>query len=469
VDGWPVETVENLADGPVAVGDLNGDGYPVVVVGTDDGEALAFDHQGSLLPGWPTTITGAGHPVYVSIGALGLPYHRVVVCTSYNRFTYRNRSGNLPPGAVTWTFGGTADFAAPAAIGDIDDDGVAEVVAARHTAVYAAEMLSPTYDFVVITGRVASDAPALGDLDLDGDLEILVPTEDGVLLGLDHAGASLGGNFPLDTGDAYGLSRPALAQIRGLFNPEIVFGSEAGEVYAFYHDGSALSGYPQHPFNYSDTRFRSPTLERIEGSSGDVVVGTYHYVDCWDNYGSSIHGWEYFTGVGIVRGSPAVADIDLDGRLEVVALTDYDLVVFDVNNPPDSASRSWRMYGHDAQRTGCADCPEDVSTAVDPGPDGERITRVSFAAPSPNPAAGATRFSYAVPTRAVVSLDVYDVRGARVSTVLREEFGPGHKILSWDGRGRHGAPLPSGVYFARLRVRGPGVNEELVREITLLR
>ena len=59
------------------------------------------------------------------------------------------------------------------AIGDIDLDGVAEVVGAYYTAVFAAEMKSSTLDFVVNVGHAVSDAPTLGDLDLDGDLDIL--------------------------------------------------------------------------------------------------------------------------------------------------------------------------------------------------------------------------------------------------------------------------------------------------------
>lgn len=38
-----------------------------------------------------------------------------------------------------------------------------------------------------------------------------------------------------------------------------------------------------------------------------------------------------------------------------------------------------------------------------------------------------------------------------------------------NGLGNQGQTLASGVYFARLRVQGPGINEELTRKITLTR
>ena len=56
------------------------------------------------------------------------------------------------------------DFIAPCAIGDIDLDGVAEVVGAYNTAVFAVEMKSSTMDFLINTGgATARDLEALGE------------------------------------------------------------------------------------------------------------------------------------------------------------------------------------------------------------------------------------------------------------------------------------------------------------------
>ena len=74
-----------------------------------------------------------------------------------------------------------------------------------------------------------------------------------------------------------------------------------------------------------------------------------------------------------------------------------------INNTETDPNRTWPMYGHDPQRTGCSDCLEDLVTAVDPDDPVGGVTRVSFAPPSPNPTCGAATFRFALPLRAAVS------------------------------------------------------------------
>jgi hypothetical protein len=97
------------------------------------------------------------------------------------------------------------------------------------------------------------------------------------------------------------------------------------------------------------------------------------------------------------------------------------------------------------------------------------ITRVSFAPPSPNPIAGRAIFSFAIPVRAQVRLEIFDVRGARVTTVFRQEVAPGEHLIGWGGCDDAGRDLAGGQYLARLRVHGPGLKNELVRKVTILR
>ena len=68
-----------------------------------------------------------------------------------------------------------------------------------------------------------------------------------------------------------------------------------------------------------------------------------------------------------------------------------------------------------------------------------------------------------------MSLDILDVRGRRIYTVYREETDPGSQVVTWNGCDGAGRPVASGTYFARLNVRGPGLNEELVRKLMVVK
>jgi photosystem II stability/assembly factor-like uncharacterized protein len=63
----------------------------------------------------------------------------------------------------------------------------------------------------------------------------------------------------------------------------------------------------------------------------------------------------------------------------------------------------------------------------------------------PNPFNPATTFKFTLPSQDFVTLNVYDVSGRHVATVLSKEMSPGEHVVRFDASG-----LVSGVYFYRL-------------------
>ncbi|MGD8414497.1 MAG: S8 family serine peptidase [Candidatus Latescibacterota bacterium] len=61
-----------------------------------------------------------------------------------------------------------------------------------------------------------------------------------------------------------------------------------------------------------------------------------------------------------------------------------------------------------------------------------------------------------------VRLEVFDVRGARVATLVDEIQSPGEYTVGWDGRSDRGTPVASGVYFYRLEAPGQVLTQKLV-------
>lgn len=57
---------------------------------------------------------------------------------------------------------------------------------------------------------------------------------------------------------------------------------------------------------------------------------------------------------------------------------------------------------------------------------------------------------YTVPTKGRVTVAVYDLRGAHVTTLIDQELEAGAHTVEWDGRDVRGNQAGSGVYFAQV-------------------
>ena len=70
----------------------------------------------------------------------------------------------------------------------------------------------------------------------------------------------------------------------------------------------------------------------------------------------------------------------------------------------------------------------------------------------PNPFNPSTVIPFDLPDRAAVRLVIFDVGGRVVRELTSEVLEPGRHAATWNGRDTNGAPMGSGVYFARLAV-----------------
>ncbi len=464
VTGWPVEVGYFLTDSPVAVGDLRGDGTLYVVAGTMGGLVVAYHTDGQLAPGWPFD-SETGEPAYVSIGALGGDDPRSVVVAAGTRLTFASWQGVLPNGAFVRNHYFRTHIA-PCAIGDINGDGISEVVCGPGNQVLAFRMCFGNTTLGRYLPADISDAITLVDLDLDGDMEIIAPTADGTLYAMYASGVNFPGSWPFVADTGTHLTSAAIAQCVGTDVPELAVGAREWSVHLLGSDGLQHAGFPVHTAENWDL-FAAPIIGPVAGSVPDVVVADRGSLAwSWSDAGAVNPGFPRAVGEAVID-SPALGDLDQDGSTELVVLTANQLLVYDLNRPVAPPEEVWAMYSHDPQRTGCADCPEDVATPV--ANDGLTVTRVSFVPPNPNPMAGQGTFRFAIPARAVITLEIMDVRGRRVATVLKEERDPGAHVIGWNGRDHNGCAVAAGQYLARLQVRGDGFSQTLTRKLTLLR
>lgn len=98
---------------------------------------------------------------------------------------------------------------------------------------------------------------------------------------------------------------------------------------------------------------------------------------------------------------------------------------------------------------------EDTPTSVEATQDGPTPTASALLGNYPNPFNPATVIRFQLEAGGMADLSVYDVRGALVAHLVRQELDQGVHEVRWNGHDQAGRPAASGVYFARLRVTDP--------------
>jgi|GEM_PF-1236663 len=108
-------------------------------------------------------------------------------------------------------------------------------------------------------------------------------------------------------------------------------------------------------------------------------------------------------------------------------------------------------------QTGATPVPDDLPTIASAG---------GFRSIAPNPFNPMTSIKFAVNKENLVQLNIYNIRGEKVRTVVEDRLPANEYSLVWDGTGDTGRTLASGTYFARLRI---GAELVQVRQMTLIK
>ena len=248
-------------------------------------------------------------------------------------------------------------------LGDLDGDGRLEVVAgAGSGSVYAWHADGTAMaGWPQPTGDSISGFPALGDLDGDQELEVVAGSWDGNVYAW-HADGSLVAGWPQLTGPSpydggsWVIGSVALGDVDADGELEAVVGAADGKVYVWHGNGALAAGWPQDTGGFS---FGSPALGDLDGDGPlEVLIGVAHsgmvgWIAAWHADGTPVGNfildggfWYYVTE------SPALADLDADGRVElVIGLDDGNTYAWKLDTAT-SDRVPWPMFHHDAQRTG---------------------------------------------------------------------------------------------------------------------
>ncbi len=254
------------------------------------------------------------------------------------------------------------------AVGDLDHDGVHEIVVAGSDGmVYALNpdcspvsgwpkqvndyFVPPLVQAKSATQDIES-TPVLADIDADGWLEVIVAVgfmpqdhTNGGLIVFEHNGVVKAG-WPKISLDRHGagdppwnpdgfadgvFTTPAVGDVDGDGQPEIVYGGFDKCVYVWHGDGSPAAGWWDTVNNLparclDDTVWSSAALVDLDGDGiKDIVLGTdvhpqYVGGSVWALKGNNTILWIVYT-TQTIQSSPAVGDINDDGYPEIVVGT----------------------------------------------------------------------------------------------------------------------------------------------------
>jgi len=220
VDGFPIDISEKMLVG-AAVGDLEGDGSPDIVVVTWEDHIYAFNADGTTKSGFP--------------------------------FLASNR------------------FNSPATLVDLDDDGDLEIVAGNDDG----DLYILHHDGSVMTTFSTGDdirgGISVADVNDDGSNELLFVGYDDLLHVWNPASGEELEGWPFDLG-YNSLSGPITADLDNDGDLEIVAAMKSGTVFVFHHDGSMFNNFP---INFAGNIESTPTVGDLDNDGDfELVFGT---------------------------------------------------------------------------------------------------------------------------------------------------------------------------------------------------
>ena len=380
--GWP-QTIDPQNSGAhiqisPAVADLDGDGSPEIVAANDKNQMFIWSANGTLRSGWPKNI--AGFMTSIAIDDLTGDGQKEIIIAASGSVGVRvfDKNGVMLPG---WPVNTNGINSAPA-IGDVDGDGQKEIVVAtlngptRLYMIKANGVVMPNWPKTInpqlAANFVAWSYPALGDLDGDGAMECVIGSANGFVYAFRADGSNVPG-WPQAT-KAVGVNAPAIGDIDGDGLPEVIAGNDkilengawANYLFAWRANGSILPNWPikyDRPISFTAFGYGAPALADLDQDgradiivSSDTTGGSCSALNAYKFNGSKVPGFPkptLDTGA-FVTNTVAVADLDADGFMEM-AWIDFDarLYVWDLPAPSTMVA-PWPMFQHDERHTGAS-------------------------------------------------------------------------------------------------------------------
>ena len=496
--GWPNSTV-NLCWASPVIGDFDGDGDREIIAYDLDGTVYIWHHDGTELMDGDSNPATNGPFFYagpdsdgwhISTPALadmdGDGIVELIVAAPSDSIYVLNADGSPVAGWPVHIGDEGAHVGASPVVGDIDGDTYPELILQNS----AGRVLGLNHDGTLMSGwpnwvdgnSFFAGSAALADFTGDGRLEVVIPGMSGLCHFFRYDGSSMPG-WPREYSSSGGTeSSPVIADINGDGSLDIILGGENGRICAWELDGNHIAGFPIQLKNYIRG---TPTVKDID-FDGDLEL----IASCWDenvyiwdlsandhrgctqwngfhgdqfNSGwkelvtttdATVTAWMYEIGDGYLNLTWVVSgDIEEWDLYRQVGEGEYDLLAASLRTDEigtvmftDRLVEEGLIYKYRLEASGGEASIETEAIEIP-------VARAKLYQNHPNPFNPNTTLSFTVPgdsgSKQNVSLNVYDLRGALVKTLLTGPVAGGRHEVVWNGTNNRGEQVASGVYFTR--------------------
>lgn len=395
---WTFQTDTTIGTAPIPF-DLEGDGIPEIIFGSQDSGLYCVDKDGIELWSYYTGGVISSTPAVADLNKDGFldivfgSFDNNIYCITpvieddfvmvYTNWLYSTEgevstaptivdidgdnelevlvgSGDSVlyclefDGALEWSYETTGAFYFESALGvaDINSDGELEVLAGTD-ALYCLSSSGELVWKATQVSQVSRSSPTVSDLNNDGEFEIIIGSLNNSIYCLNSTGHT---QWRYLTADSI-YSSPAIYDIYGDSNKEIIIGSNDGTVHCLFHNGTL-----NWAFASGDSIWSSPSIADLNNDGiYEILIGSNNYdFYCLQNNGSMI--WKY-TLFAAARTPSCVIDLDNDNVSEILFGSGYydgNLYCLELTGVTQSGASPWYCYRGSFSNTGWQDSDSDL-------------------------------------------------------------------------------------------------------------